>query len=367
MRIMYVITRSEWGGAQAHLFELIKYQAQNGADVLVIVGNEGKFSEKILSVPNVELRIISTLQRNINILRDIRSIIEMKSILKNFQPNILHLHSSKAGTIGRVAALGLPTKVIFTAHGWAFTDGVSSGKQRIYKLIERILNRITDKTILVSRYDYNLGIRAKVIKNNQKAIVIYNGVEEVVNIEKRKKLKDTKTILTMTARFDQQKNQELLVRALTEVKSDVLVRFIGDGPSLDYVRGLATELRVKNKIEFLGYRSDVDELLQKTDIFILITNWEGLPISILEAMRYGIPTIASNVGGINEEIETGISGTLVKNNIQEVAMAIDELANNDELQNKFSINSISQVNKKFKLSQMNILTSELYRDITKNK
>ncbi|MCZ2492137.1 glycosyltransferase family 4 protein [Dellaglioa carnosa] len=367
MRIMYVITRSDWGGAQAHLYELIKYQVGIGNEVLVVVGNKGGFSEKVGNIIGVNLKILSDLQRELSVSKDLKIVIKLKTILKKFKPDILHLHSSKAGTVGRIAAIGLPVKVVFTVHGWAFTDGISAAKRLIYKMIERPLNHFTDATILVSKYDYKLGIQTNVLKKNKNAIVIYNGVEIAKSIKQDKKIVNNKTILTMTARFDRQKNQELLIKALVKVESNILVRFIGDGPSLSNMKILANDLHVQDKVEFLGYRSDVNTLLKETDIFILITNWEGLPISILEAMRLGIPVIASNVGGIDEEIETGISGILVENNIDEIVNAVDGLVNNVELQNNFSRTSIETINNKFIISDMDIKTNNLYRELIKSE
>lgn len=164
MRILYCITRSDWGGAQDHLFNLVKDQVRRRNEITVVVGQTGPLSERLATISGVNLFIMPTLVRNIDPKKDLKTIFALRRLIKKYQPDILHLHSSKAGAVGRMAAIGMPVKVVFTAHGWAFTDGVSNLKKHLYARIERFLGRFTDVIFCVSRFDYNLALGKRIVK-----------------------------------------------------------------------------------------------------------------------------------------------------------------------------------------------------------
>ena len=126
MKILYCITSASWGGAQLHVLELCADQLKRGNEVIFIVGNEGPLLDKVKKLKGLKIIFLPSLVREINPINDMKAIIELRKIIKKESPDIIHLHSSKAGVVGRIAAIGLRkrVKVIFTVHGWAFTDGV---------------------------------------------------------------------------------------------------------------------------------------------------------------------------------------------------------------------------------------------------
>lgn len=363
MKILYGITRSNWGGAQAHLYELIKDQVNRGNEVILFVGEAGELTKRVSCVENVKIIVLNSVSRNLNPIKDLIAIKEIKSIINKETPDIVHVHSSKAGALGRIAARKSKAKVIFTAHGWAFTDGVGKKKALLYKKIEKYLTKFSDKIICVSKFDLKIAKDAQFFKGNTKGVCIYNGVVEPSDIKFIRDFGIPKMV--MVARFDNQKNQELLINSLVKFKEyDFNMTFIGDGPNLVKCKSIVEKENLTSKIFFEGFKSNVDDFLKESNCFVLSTNYEGLPISIIEAMSYRLPIISSNVGGVSEQIENNSSGILV-NNENEWENVLKKIFEGNYDLNKMGRKSYSIFTEKFLLNDMleqNNTTYELVRD-----
>ncbi|MED4730178.1 glycosyltransferase family 4 protein [Aneurinibacillus migulanus] len=342
MNISYIITRSDWGGAQAHLYDLIEYIKHNTEyNCHLIIGEEGRLSEQV-QVLGVPVDIIPTLIQPINPWKDLRAISDVLRILKRVKPSLVHTHSSKAGMVGRSAAriAGIPS--VFTAHGWAFTEGVSTFRKNIAVPLERWMGRYSDSIICVSEYDRKLALDYR-IASSEKIVAIHNGIPDVERafikehqtLETQQATEDRALKCIMVARFSVQKDQETLLRAISKLSlgTPIELYFVGQGELIDSMRLLAKELNVIQKVHFLGPRVDIPQLLATMDVFLLITNYEGFPISILEAMRTGLPVIASNVGGVREAITDGVNGYLVSRGDSEaIKERLELLARDSNLQ-----------------------------------
>jgi len=149
------------------------------------------------------------------------------------------------------------------------------------------------------------------IADSAKLVVIRNGAHDVpADLMSRPNSGGTVHI-TMTARFSSQKDQNQLLRAAALLKGDFFITFIGDGPLLKRSMGLCKSLGLEKKVEFAGTRHDVAEILSRSHIGVLISHYEGLPISLIEKLRAGLPVVASNVGGVRELIDEGDNGHLI--------------------------------------------------------
>lgn len=331
MKIMYCITSSSWGGAQLHVLELCQDQINRGNEVTFVVGNKGPLLNKISKIAGVKVILLPQLVRKISPVNDIKAIINLRKIIKQENPDIVHLHSSKAGTLGRIASIGLNSKVIFTVHGWAFTEGINSKlKKIIYKYIEKSISRFTDLFICVSAYDKKLGIEKGVLNSKTSVEVIHNGSPEPdkgkVNFSVHFPIR-----LVMIARFSPQKNQVDLIKAVKDLPKDKYqLTFVGDGSTLKSCKKLTESLGLNQNIKFLGFKDDVTEELIANDVYLLITHYEGLPISIIEAMSYGLPVIASDVGGNSELVINDQNGYLV-DNVKEITNSITKLISNPDI------------------------------------
>ena len=263
----------------------------------------------IASSFNVKVHIIPSLKRRIDLVTDLRSLQEFIALVKQIKPDLIHAHSSKPGVIARLSGKFCNKPVIFTVHGWGFDEKAPFVRRTIALIFEKLMAPLTTKSICVCQSDYDAGVKLKIF-SKQRAVVIYNGAEDVDVPNAHPDLNPPRLI--MVARFDnKQKDQLTLIEAIAKLECDLSLDFVGSGVDLEQAKAYARSLKVDNKISFLGDRTDVPKLLSDAQIFVLATHYEGFPISILEAMRAGLPIVATNVNGIGEQVEHGVNGFLV--------------------------------------------------------
>ena len=312
MRIVYLITRMDSiGGAQIHVRDLSLWLRQNGHDPIVVTGACGPICK---TLADAGVRVIETrsLVRPIRPLKDVRAFFAINRILKEHAPALVSCHSSKAGILGRIAAKVMGIPVIFTAHGWAFTDGVPELQRLAYKVIERLCGSLSDHIVTVCHHDRQLALSAKIAPASR-ITTIHNGMPLLSAVRRDPRNLDAETPIRigMVARFDSQKDHATLLRALARLRSKSWrLQLIGGGDASKVVR-IAGELDLLDRIEFVGESSNVPALLANMDIFCLISRWEGFPRSILEAMRASLPVIASDVAGVRESVEDTMTGYVV--------------------------------------------------------
>lgn len=309
MKIAYLITRmDELGGAQVHVRDLSVWLKGQGHDPLVMSGWPGKVSD-LLQYQGIGYAEIPDLERQISPLKDLKALIQIIKVLRRTKPDLLSCHSSKAGLLGRLAAALTRTPVVFTAHGWAFTEGVPDKERALYRWVEKIASWFGDHIITVSEYDRDLALKLRVAPA-RKLTAIHNGMPDRPAHVRKADLGPVR--LMMVARVGPQKDHARLLRALWGCMDlDWSLDLIGGGDDME-LRQMARQMGMEDRIEFRGERTDVAELMDKqAEVYLLISNWEGLPRSILEAMRSGLPVVASNVGGVTECVLDGKTGLVV--------------------------------------------------------
>lgn len=284
---------------------------------------------------------------------------QVKEWLARERPDLLHAHSSKAGLVGRIAArmAGIPS--VFTAHGWAFTGGATTTRKLIAIPSEWLAARTGGDIICVSRYDRDLA-RRYAIAPDARLHTVWNGIKDTEI--RAAPGSGTEPVVTMVARFAAQKDHATLLQAMALIGNLAWrLRLVGDGPLLAEVKALASSLGLEDRVEFLGARSDVMALLAQSDVFVLASRFEGLPISILEAMRAGLPVIASNVGGVPELVD-GETGVLVSpGDAVGLANALERLLGNRELLAAMGARGRKKYERDFKASVMIEKTLDIYR------
>ena len=328
MKIAQIITRSDTlGGASVHVRDLSKKLAEQGHEVCVFVGGDGPIISLFRNEGITTLSVMN-LVRELSPLSDIKAYFQLKKMMCEFAPDIIACHSAKAGLIGRLVARRLSVPSVYTAHGWPFTQGVPRLKASFYRLVEKAMAKLTSRIIAVSNYDKKLALTTGVAQS-ELVDVVWNGVSDVsqpVNTDVPIKHKQI-PVIVMVARFESPKNYRLLLESLFHIKNEEwCAKLIGDGPDLESVKSFASELGLIGRVEFLGWRSDTCDILRNADIFALISNWEGLPLSILEAMQCRLPVVASDVGGVSEAVINDETGILVSNdNMASVVLALKKL------------------------------------------
>lgn len=359
-KIVYLITKAEHGGAQTHVADLLA-GFSNNLNLNLLVGEEGFLTDRAREL-GVQVHILPDLVQPLEPVKDLKAIFQAIKVIKALKPDLVHCHSSKAGLIGRVAAKVAGVPAVFTAHGWGFADGVSWPRRTLAIASERACSPLTSHTITVSEADRQLAIRYRVARASQ-LTTIQNGVAD---LSRQSSLRPNKIVrLIVVARFAPQKDHLLLLNALTHLEPTTYeLLLIGDGPTRSEVEQTVKALELQANVSFLGTRSDIPELLATSDVFVLPSNWEGFPISILEAMRAGLPVIASDVGGSREAVENGKTGFLVpRGDAAALTAKLAKLVTDPALRAKFGSAGRAKFESEFTLDQTLSKTLEVYNDV----
>jgi Glycosyltransferase len=215
----------------------------------------------------------------------------------------------------------------------------------------------------VSEFDRGLALEAR-IAHPDRIVTVHNGMPDVAQ-DLRGDPRRTPPRIVMVARFEPQKDHATLIRALGGLTSQPWeLDLIGEGPGMAAMRSLAANLGIVDRIRFLGQRMDVQRLLAHAQIAALITNWEGLPLSILEAMRAGLPVVASDVGGIAETIREGETGHLVgRGSVDQVRERIGRLLAEPGLRARLGAAGRSLYERQFTLEHCVTRTLEVYQSV----
>lgn len=363
-RILYIITRPILGGAQKNVLDLIT-GFHHSYEVHLAAGFHGHLTESVAKL-GVPIHILPNLIRTINPLSDAQAIAECYNLIKTLNPDLVHLHSSKAGLIGRIAGRLQRTPVIFTAHGWGFSSGNPYLRRQIALASEKLFAHFATKIICVSKDDYHQALRKGVGNQHSLVTICYGIPPETPAIAKPE---SNPPRIVMVARFSEQKDQNTLIKALQKLAhTEATVDFIGSGPLQPNSEALAEQLGLRSRIRFLGDRHDVPQLLAEAQIFVLSTHYEGLPISILEAMRAGLPVVASSVDGIPEEVEQGQTGFHVPpRNAEQLAAKLDLLIRDPALRQRMGAAGREKFLAEFTLERMLTETDALYEQVSKAK
>lgn len=329
MKVVLPITRSDTiGGAQAYVANLARYLLDQGDDAEVHVGGSGPLVDRLhsMSVPTVTMENLSneaSLPK-----RDV--ITSIRQNLERIQPDVISVHSTKAGALFRVVAKQLKIPIVYTVHGWSFTEGKGFAPRVGFAALEKALGPLADHIIVVSEFDLALAQRLR-IKRPDAITAIHNGVADVDPTLLADPAISPPTI-AMVARIDDQKDHTTALRALAGIKKPWRLNLIGDGPRETEMRTLATDLGIGDRVTFSGLREDVPTLLAQSQAFLLTTNWEGLPLSILEAMRAQLPVVATGVGGVAEAVDDSVTGFVVPpQDIGATRGALEQLLHSAEL------------------------------------
>lgn len=361
-KLLYIITRSEQGGAQVHLMELLKgYNAR--FDLHLATGERGFLVEEAEKL-GIKVIVLENLVHRPHPVKDLRGVKEIRTLLREMEPDMLHLHSSKAGLLGRLAARLEKVPAVFTAHGWAFTDGSSWKRKAIAIPSEALTARMGGHIITVSKYDYELAMRYRVARPEWMT-VIHNGIADVRR--RASPGKNDVPRIVMVARFAPPKDHAILLRALSHLKDlQWELDMVGDGPLAGSSMRLAEGLGLNNRVRFMGARKDVAEIMASGHLFVLASNYEGFPVSIIEAMRAGLPVVASNVGGVSEAVIDGATGFLVsRGDVEGLSDRLERLLRNPALRVQMGAKGRKRYEMHFTAEQMLKKTMEVYERLLK--
>jgi glycosyltransferase involved in cell wall biosynthesis len=372
MKILHIITRIDKGGSAQNTLLTVRGLSQlpqgmrNKYKVTLITG-----SVKKTDVSNINLTILPKLNKDISPMGDIICLLQLYKFIKGGNFNIVHTHSSKAGFIGRIAAklAGAPI-IIHTPHGHIFYEYFNPYITRIFILLERFVAKFTDRIISLTENE-TLDYLKFNIAPKEKFITIHSGIEiekfSNVPVNKKEKLKkmgiiDSPVVISVARLVPIKGHQYLIDAAARVVRTVPAVKFIfaGDGPMRENLEKQARFLGIKNNILFLGERSDIPELLKCADIFAISSLNEGMGRAIVEAMAAGLPVVGTNVCGISNIVENGVTGILVNSrDIKAFADAIIKLIAEEKLREKMGENG-RKVASRYGVKQMIEKIASLY-------
>lgn len=308
-KILYIITKSNWGGAQKYVFDLATSLPRDKFSIYVASGGSGKLQEK-LAAEHIESIKIRSLERDISILKDLKVIIEINKICKEKKLDIVHLNSSKIGLLGSIASRlsGVP-KIIFTAHGWAFNEKRSFLYKNIMWLSSWITSLISTDIIVLSEKEKRQAQKFPFV-SKKKIQLIRNGLKEINFLsqqEARQKLdlEENKKYVGTIAELHQNKGLDILINSFKGVPANLVI--IGSGEEEQKLKDMAKNM---DNIKFLGNVENAPSLLKAFDVFVLSSRKEGLPYALLEASLAELEIVATNVGGVSEIIKDGETGLL---------------------------------------------------------
>jgi glycosyltransferase involved in cell wall biosynthesis len=372
-KIIYVVTKGNWGGAQRYVFDLAKSLPKNKFDVLVLSG-EGNILDDKLSREDIRFKKIDSFKRDVGILKELISFLNLIKIFLRENPDTIHLNSSKAGGLGAVASrvyqlvkFKKDLKIIFTVHGWAFNE------EKFNNLLTRFLSWITvalsTKTIVISEENHKQALSFPLLRN--KFVLIHNGISSIDFKDRGvcRKLLSEKTNfsendiwLGTISELHKNKGLDYLIEAVSKMTTKPHVVIIGEGEERKNLEEKIKKLNLNEYIKLVGFLDEANSYLKAFDVFTLTSLKEGHPYALLEAGLARLPVVVSNISGVRDIVKDKYSGLLTKpKDSNSIKNSLEEILRNKEKMAQYSLNLEKFVKDKFDLKGMLEKTIFLYQ------
>lgn len=388
IKVLRIINRFNLGGPTYNATFLTAYLSKDFETTLVGGAHE-EFEGDSLFIPErygVKPQLISSLKRSVNYKNDREALKEIRALIRELKPDIVHTHASKAGAIGRLAAYKEKVPVIVhTFHGHVFHSYFGRLKTLVYKNIERRLAKKTDAIIAISEIQKNELVNEHKIAAENKFRVIQLGFDLAIfqenHAEKRIAFRtlhnlDADTVaIGIIGRLTAIKNHDLFLDVINLVakksKIKLAVFIIGDGELKNEIASKAKEIETnlqKQIFVFTSWEKNIANILPGLDIVSLTSLNEGTPVSLIEAQAANVPVITTNVGGVADVVMDGHSGCIVNSfDAQIYAVRLLELVDDKELRLKMSQNGWNYVKDKFNYTRLCKDVETLYRELLLKK
>jgi len=369
-KILQVSTRHNVGGVSKLIIELLgDSNFEQAYATGICESNEKEFSfEPPLSAEcGYRLIRIRNLKRSISLVNDFLALVSLIRTIRNEKPDIIHTHMTKAGLLGRIAALVSLRKnrTVHSYHGHVLDGYFSQLLTQIIVTLEKNLGRYTDAFVFDGNNTQlevnNYGIRSKRIQQ-----VILPGLIKQISEDKLDRISNNHLQILVVARIERVKRIDLILAVARNLKKNYpLLSFditiVGDG---ELRNGLENQCRGELlPIKFLGWIGNVDKYYQEADFLLSTSDYEGTPLTFMEAASFGCPIISTNVGSVADLIDDKKTGILCTNNPEEIAKEIYNLWNEPGLLNNLSQNSLTKASKDFTVDKFIQKHSNLYKTL----
>ena len=386
MKIVHIITRLILGGAQENTLITCKLLAQRGHNVTLItgpaIGPEGELFNQAKD-NGYKIIVVDKLKRAINPIDDIPAYYEIKKILKQINPDIVHTHSAKAGILGRIAAYNLKSqisnlKIVHGIHGLSFHPYQSQWLNKLYIAIEKYTGKKTDFFISVADAMTNQSLAAGIGKPEQ-YVTAYSAIEEDAylkpfpneqNIQFRQKygISEDKVVIVKIARLFMLKGHDYVIesaKTLSKQFDNCVWLFVGNGNLSDAYKQQIKELGLEDRIKFTGLlpTSEIPLAIASSDILVHCSLREGLARTLPQAMLGGIPAISFDVDGAREVVNENTGRLIEPKNIEQLIKACAELIEDENLRKRLGQQGRESVTKKFAPDTMVDTIEEVYKKI----
>ena len=285
--------------------------------------------------------------------------------------NVVYCQQPVGGLMGRLLAKKFKIPAIYTAHGFHFFDGCSLKRKLVYKTAEKYLSKYTDVLITINDEDFDAAN-----KMHAKSVYKINGIGMEIgkyddNSDSKEKIKSSlgimksEFVITTIAEFIPRKNYDTMIRVAKALKEKGLkFKFLicGRGQEENRIKKLIKKLNLESEIKLLGYRKDINRILTCTDVFLLASYQEGLTLSVIEAMSFGLPCVVSNVRGNRDLIDDGLGGFLaLPRDVDRFAYCIDEIFHSKKMRDKMSKYNLKK-SKQYSIDFVNSQLNSIYND-----
>jgi glycosyltransferase involved in cell wall biosynthesis len=344
-------------------------------------------SEFILKNYEIDYDIIDDMSRSINPLKDFRSFIKIRRIIKDFKPDIVHTHASKSGALGRLASISMRVPIIVhTFHGHVFHSYFGYLKTKFYIFLERYLASKSSAIIAISKLQQEELINDFKICSPNKMHVIPLGFDlqkfqSNVDLNRdlfRKEfgLLDDEIAIGIVGRLTPIKNHTFFLKAIQNIQNKTSSKFkvfiIGDGEDKKYIQNLANKFQLKNNLSdqdnpliyFTSWRKDMDVVYAGLDIVALTSLNEGTPVTLIEAQAANKPIVSTNVGGVLDVVLEGITAnTCSREDINSFSINLSNLVDNSDLRKEMGSSGYNHVNSLFSYKRLVKDVSTLYKNL----
>jgi glycosyltransferase involved in cell wall biosynthesis len=341
---MHVIARMNVGGPAVLVADLIRSVDPRTLEQVLVTGycddNESDYLDEVAK--DIKPVRILGLGRSVSVLRDLLAFTGLIREIRKFEPDVIHTHTAKAGVLGRLAGLiARPSaRRVHTYHGHLLHGYFSKPKTRLVIIIEVLLSWISHGLVSIGT-NVKLDLLRVGIGNEKKFHVIFPGLQDLVILPKDQARKELgldfrKIYIVYVGRLTQIKRPDRLIEIAGELKKshpNVHVLVAGAGELFDATKRKAESGKLP--ITFYGWRNDIGRILSASDITILCSDNEGIPLTLIQAAQAGLPIVSTDVGSVSDIVKNGTNGTLVGCSSRELLEGLKELIENDALRSRY--------------------------------
>jgi glycosyltransferase involved in cell wall biosynthesis len=375
------------GGPALHVSYLSAGLRERGYETILVAGNVGQGEQSMAYVADdlgVPVVTIPHLHREISPVRDLLATIRLARIIRAERPAILHTHTAKAGAVGRVAALlagrRRPPIIVHTFHGHVLRGYFGRLWTGVFRLLERVLARITDVLVAVSP-EVRDELVAFGVAPATKFRVIRLGIElderlspdGAARAETRRVMgvADERFVVGWIGRMTAVKRTDVVLESFRRLRDegvDAVLCMVGDGPDRHWVENLAGGLGIMRDSLFPGYQEDVGPFFAAFDVFVLPSGNEGTPVTAIEALASGCPVVATRVGGVPDVVTDGEDGFLVDpGDVEGLAASLARLANDPALRARMGGAGRERMRSRYAVDRLIDDVDRLYRELLQQK